>query len=237
MKIAIIPARGGSKRIPQKNIKLFNGKPIIAWSIETAKLSGLFDYIIVSTDDFEISEIAIYYGADVPFMRPPELSNDYVATREVISHATRWVLDQGHKLDAVCCIYPTAPFIQIDDLKLGLSTLNSGEWSYTFSATNYAAPIFRAFRKLPDGGAEMIYPEKFSARSQDLPQVFHDAGQFYWGRPASWLEAKPIFSNKSVPILIPRWRVQDIDSQDDWLRAELIYDQLKTKGLIKNEEF
>jgi pseudaminic acid cytidylyltransferase len=227
MKIAVIPARGGSKRISRKNIKDFCGKPMIAWSIEVAKASGLFNHIIVSTDDDEIAEVAKQWGAEVPFMRPAKLSNDYVGTIEVIAHATQWALELGWPVTAVCCIYATAPFVQVDDLKRGLEALESGDWEYAFTATDFAAPIFRSFKQYVDGGIEMFFPEHFLTRSQDLPVALHDAGQFYWGRPSAWIEGKRIFDRHSVPIIIPRWRVQDIDNQDDWMRAELIYNQLK----------
>lgn len=227
MKIAVIPARGGSKRIPRKNIKIFCGKPMIAWSIEAAKASSLFDHVIVSTDDAEIADIAKQWGAETPFMRPAELSNDYAGTTEVIAHATQWALDQGFELDAVCCIYATAPFIQADDLKRGLTALESGDWAYAFTATDFAAPIFRSFKQNAEGGIEMFYPEHFSTRSQDLPTALHDAGQFYWGRSSAWIEGKRIFDRHSIPLVIPRWRVQDIDTQDDWIRAELIFNQLE----------
>ena len=226
MKIAIIPARGGSKRIPRKNIKLFNGKPMIAWSIEAAQASGLFDRIIVSTDDVEIADVAKQWGAEVPFMRPVELSNDYAGTTEVIAHATLWALDQGLKVDAVCCIYATAPFVQMDDLKRGLDALESGNWAYAFTVTDFAAPIFRSFKQTAEGGVEMFYPEYFFTRSQDLPAALHDAGQFYWGRPLAWIEGKQIFDRHSIPVVIPRWRVQDIDTLDDWKRAEIMRDAL-----------
>jgi N-acylneuraminate cytidylyltransferase len=222
MKIAVIPARGGSKRIPRKNIKLFNGKPMIAWSIEAAKASGLFERIIVSTDDVEIAEVAKQWGAEVPFMRPEELSNDHAGTTPVIAHATQWAIDQGMDVEAVCCIYATAPFVQVDDLKRGWDALKSGDWDYAFTVTDFAAPIFRAFKETEAGGIEMFYPEHFATRSQDLPVALHDAGQFYWGRPAAWIEGKRIFDQRSKPVVIPRWRVQDIDTPDDWARAEIV---------------
>lgn len=222
MRIAVIPARGGSKRIPRKNIKNFCGKPMIAWSIEAAKESGLFERIIVSTDDPEIAEVARQWGAETPFVRPDALSDDYAGTTEVIAHATQWALDQGFEVDAVCCIYATAPFIQVADLMRGLEALESGEWAYAFTATDFAAPIFRSFKQTADGGIEMFFPEHFSTRSQDLPAALHDAGQFYWGRPSAWLTGKRIFDRHSTPITIPRWRVQDIDTQEDWRRAEII---------------
>lgn len=226
MNIAIIPARGGSKRIPRKNINEFCGKPMIAWSIEVAKASGLFDRIIVSTDDIEIVEVAKHWGAEVPFMRPSELSNDYAGTTEVVAHAIQWCLDHGLSVEAVCCIYATAPFIHVSDLKRGLDALEGGEWAYAFSVTNFAAPIFRSFKQTASGGIEMFFPEYFSSRSQDLPTALHDAGQFYWGRPSAWLKAIRIFDYHSVPVIIPSWRVQDIDTPDDWLRAELMHEIL-----------
>ena len=227
MNFAVIPARGGSKRIPRKNIKEFCGKPMIAWSIEVAKKSGLFDHIIVSTDDGEIAEVAKQWGAEVPFMRPAELSNDYAGTTEVIAHATQWALDQRFNLECVCCIYAASPFIQVEYLKLGLTKLNSGDWSYAFTATDFPAPIFRSFQQISGGGLSMFFPENFEKRSQDLPVALHDAAQFYWGLPEAWLSGKHIFTEHSTPIVLPRWRVQDIDNLDDWKRAELIYEILK----------
>ena len=223
MKIAVIPARGGSKRIPRKNIRDFCGKPMIAWSIEAAKHSGLFDRIIVSTDYAEIAEVAKQWGAEVPFMRPAELSDDHAGTTEVIAHATQWAIGQSLNLDAVCCIYATAPFIQVNDLKRGLEALESGDWAYAFAVTDFAAPIFRSFKQTAGGGIEMFYPEHFLTRSQDLPIALHDAGQFYWGRPSAWIEGKRVFDQGSIPVAIPRWRVQDIDTMDDWLRAEMMF--------------
>ena len=222
MKIAVIPARGGSKRIPRKNIKPFRGKPMIAWSIEAAKRSGLFEHIIVSTDDAEISEVARQHGAEAPFVRPAELSNDHAATTAVIAHATKWALKQRWPVEAVCCLYATAPFIQAADLKRGLELLESGPWAFVFSATEFAAPIFRSFKQREGGGIEMFFPEHFGTRSQDLPIALHDAAQFYWGRPEAWVEEKRVFDAHSRVVVIPRWRVQDIDNADDWTRAELL---------------
>jgi pseudaminic acid cytidylyltransferase len=222
MNIAIIPARGGSKRIPRKNIKEFYGKPMIAWSIEAAKASTLFDHIIVSTDNKEVADVAKQWGAEVPFMRPVELSNDFAGTTEVIAHASQWAKDQGWLLEAVCCIYATAPLIQPNDLQLGLDALRSGPWAYAFAATEFGAPIFRSFKRVETGGIEMFFPELFTTRSQDLPAALHDAGQFYWGRPDSWLNGVRIFDHHAIPVLIPRWRAQDIDTWDDWVHAEML---------------
>jgi pseudaminic acid cytidylyltransferase len=222
MRVAIIPARGGSKRIPRKNIKSFNGKPMIAWSVEAAKSSGLFDRIIVSTDDAEIAEVSKQLGAEVPFVRPVELSNDFASTAEVIAHAANWITDQALNLESVCCIYATAPFVKVEDIKRGCEALDSGDWDYVFTVTDFAAPIFRSFKQTEQGGLEMFFPDHFGARSQDLPVALHDAGQFYWGRPEAWIQGKRIFDKRSKPIVIPRWRVQDIDTLVDWDRAEIL---------------
>ena len=222
MRLAVIPARGGSKRIPRKNIKPFCGKPMIAWSIEAAKASGLFDHIIVSTDDTEIAEVAKAWGAEVPFTRPEHLSTASAGTAPVIAHATEWALGQGLHLSAVCCVYATAPFISVQDIRSGWEALDSGNWAYTFMATDFEAPVFRSFKKTPEGGVEMFFPVNMYSRSQDLPTALHDAGQFYWGRPLAWLQQKPVLDRDSMPLIIPRWRVQDIDSQEDWQRAEIM---------------
>jgi N-acylneuraminate cytidylyltransferase len=222
MNIAVIPARGGSKRIPRKNIKIFHGKPMIAWSIETASKAGVFEHIIVSTDDAEIAGVAKEWGAEVPFIRPKALADDYVATTEVMAHATAWAIEQSWNIHAVCCIYATAPFVQPQDIVQGLQALHSGEWDYAFSVTDYAAPIFRAFRQTAEGGIEMFFPDHFPTRSQDLPEAMHDAAQFYWGRPEAWLNRKKIFDFYSKPVIIPRWRVQDIDNPADWERAQML---------------
>jgi N-acylneuraminate cytidylyltransferase len=199
---------------------------MIAWSIEAARSSGLFDRIIVSTDDTEIAEVAKQWGAEIPFMRPESLSNDHAGTTPVIAHATQFVLDQGMAVTAVCCIYATAPFVQVDDIKRGWEALASGDWDYAFTVTDYPAPIFRAFKQTIEGGLEMFYPKYFETRSQDLPVALHDAGQFYWGRPQAWLGGNRIFDRRSKPVIIPSWRVQDIDNWDDWKRAEIIFKQL-----------
>jgi pseudaminic acid cytidylyltransferase len=226
MKIAVIPARGGSKRIPRKNIKEFGGKPMIAWSIEAAKVSGLFDRVIVSTDDSEIAEVAKQFGAEIPFERPAELSNDHAGTTEVVAHATRWAQETWLDLEAVCCIYATAPFVLVSDLQRGWQALDSGDWDYAFAVTDFAAPIFRSFKQSTEGGVEMFYPEHFLTRSQDLPTALHDAAQFYWGRPQAWIEGRRVFDRRSFPVVIPRWRVQDIDTEEDWIRAELMFGAL-----------
>lgn len=222
MRVAVIPARGGSKRIPRKNIREFSGKPMIAYSINCALQSGLFERVIVSTDDEEIAVVAKKFGAEVPFVRPPSLSDDYTGTTEVIAHAIEFLQNQGETLSAVCCIYATAPFVQAEDIRQGWEALDSGDWDYAFTVTDFAAPIFRSFKQTAEGGLEMFFPEYFATRSQDLPVALHDAGQFYWGRPAAWLEGRRIFDRRSKPVMIPRWRVQDIDTPEDWVRAEIL---------------
>lgn len=222
MRIAVIPARGGSKRIPRKNIKLFGGLPMIAWSLRAARESRCFDRIIVSTDDLEIAEVARAHGAETPFVRPPELSDDHCGTVPVIAHAARWLAEQGTKPQHVCCIYATSPFLQAGDLQRGLETLLESAADYAFSITSYAFPIQRAIRITAEGRVAMFQPEYAQTRSQDLEEAWHDAGQFYWGRTEAWLEGTPFFGQGSVPVILPRHRVQDIDTLEDWTRAELM---------------
>ena len=227
MNIAIIPARGGSKRIPNKNIKEFNGKPIIAYSIEAAVNSLCFDKVIVSTDDLEIAAVSKSYGAEVPFMRPAELSDDYQGTTPVIAHAINWLKLHNEVPKQVCCIYATAPFIRADDIKRGHQILEETQCDFAFSVTNYAFPIQRSVRITDDNRVEMFDATSFNIRSQDLEEAYHDAGQFYWGLSESWLTQKMIFSRDSAPVNLPRYRVQDIDTQEDWERAEIIFKLLQ----------
>jgi pseudaminic acid cytidylyltransferase len=230
MRLAVIPARGGSKRIPRKNIKLFGGKPMIAWSIEAAQRTGLFDRIVVSTDDKEIGSVAKEYGAEVPFMRPAELSDDYTGTSPVIAHAIEWHLAHDFEPTEICCIYATAPFLQSEDIKLGLKVLLHSEAEFAFSVTSFAFPIQRAIGLRTDGRIEMFDPVQFQTRSQDLPEAYHDAGQFYWAKPKSWLSGDPIFGPHSAPVHLPRYRVQDIDTIEDWKQAELMMEVLNIKS-------
>jgi len=227
MNVAVILARGGSKRIPRKNIKQFCGKPMISWPIELAKESGLFEHIIVSTDDEEIAKISKKYGAEVPFIRPDKLSDDYVGIIDVIDHAVTWMYEQKWQPEAVCCMYATSVFLTRNDLNKGYETLKMGDCSYTFSATDFEYPIFRSFKDHRNGGVEMFFPEYFEKRSQDLPVALHDAAQFYWGVPNSWTNKLKLFESHSYPIKIPRWRVQDIDTEDDWKQAEILFKIIK----------
>ncbi len=226
MNIAVIPARGGSKRIPKKNIKLFSGKPIIAWSIEAAKKSGLFDKVIVSTDDEEIKEVALKYGAECPFVRPANLSDDFSTTTAVIAHAVQWLNDEHYVVSNVCCIYPTAPILQINDLKLAKQLIDTNEWEYVFSATHFPFQVLRSFTYGTKGEVDMLFKDHLNTRSQDFPLLYQDAGQFYWGKAEAWLLQKKIFDKHSTIIKIPTWRVRDIDTQDDWDEAEKIFSKI-----------
>lgn len=223
MKLAVIPARGGSKRIPRKNIKAFAGRPIIAWSIAAARDSGCFDRIIVSTDDQEIADIARDAGAEVPFLRPSELADDHTGTMAVVAHAIRWHSDAGQAPDPVCCLYATAPFVRAEDLRRGREALDRSGADFAFSVTRYGFPIQRALRVDAEGRVEMFQPEHFGTRSQDLEEAFHDAGQFYWGRAAAWCAGGSLFGPAARAVLLPQDRVQDIDTLEDWTRAEWMF--------------
>jgi len=220
MNLCVIPARGGSKRIPRKNIKAFGGRPMIGWSIAAAQASGCFDRIIVSTDDDEIAQVARDLGADVPFLRPAELSDDFVGTGAVTAHALREAMAMDGPYGAVCCLYATAPFVRARDIVESLATFRQTDCDYVFSVTTYAFPIARALRLGPRGQVHMLHPEHETTRSQDLEEVVHDAGQFYWGTPEAWLAERPIFSANAIGHLLPRHLVQDIDTPEDWDRAE-----------------
>jgi len=217
--VAIIPARGGSKRIPRKNIKDFHRKPLLAYSIEIALASKLFDKIVVSTDDSEIASVAEAYGADIQ-IRPVDLSDDYSGTAEVIEY----VLDNlKEKFDYVCTIYATAPLLQSKYLINGFEKLKASDAINAFSATSMPFPIQRTFKLNENGRCEMFTPEYYQSRSQDLEEAYQDAGQFYWSKVGEKSD-KIMFSEDSIPILLPRHLVQDIDTLEDWKRAEVMYE-------------
>lgn len=221
--LAVIPARGGSKRIPRKNIKPFHGRPMIAWSIDAALASGCFAAVIVSTEDDEIAAVAESLGAAVPFRRPAALADDHTGTAEVIADAAaRWAEGRAPP-DLVCCLYATAPFVTPDDLRRGRDLIAARGADYAFSVTDFPYPIQRALRLMPDGGVAMMHPEHETTRSQDLEPAWHDAGQFYWGRFAAWQGLRPIFGPASVAVPLPRHRVQDIDTPEDWDIAERLF--------------
>ena len=229
MNVAIIPARGGSKRIPGKNIKPFCGRPIIAYSIAAAQQSGLFDRIICSTDSDEISDVARRYGAEVPFQRPAELANDFAGTDAVLIHSLNWLAEQGEPADYACCLYPTAPFIQVEHLRSGFELLRTQQAASTFSVATYPYAIFRSLKLNAQGRIEWIWPENQDKRSQDFPEAFHDAGQFYWFDVRKCLQSGTVLSDDAVPVIIPRYLVQDIDTPEDWETAELLFQAFKNR--------
>jgi len=221
MNIAVIPARGGSKRIPRKNVRPFIGRPMIAWSIDAALRSEAFDRIVVSTDDPEIREVSLAAGAEVPFIRPPELSDDHTPTVPVIRHAIQWLEADGAEVRSVCCIYATAPLLGPRYLVEGKKRLEvDASLEFAFSITPFGPPIQRALRLDADGGTHMFHPEHELTRSQDLEQAYHDAGQFYWGTRTGWMNNDRIFSSRCQGILLPPHLVHDIDTPEDWIRAE-----------------
>ena len=233
MRIAIIPARGGSKRIPRKNIRPFAGQPLIAYSIKAARECGLFDHVIVSTDDEEIAAIARQHGAETPFVRPAELANDHATTVPVIRQAVQWVQQNLGPVEQVCCIYATAPFLQAAALRAAHQQFEQHRvGGYVFSATSFPFPIQRSFKLNDKGLVEMFWPEHYNTRSQDLEHAYQDAGQFYWGSAQSYLDNKIFFSTDSMAYLLPRHMVQDIDTPEDWTRAELMYAALRQNGDI-----
>ncbi|MBP2160962.1 MULTISPECIES: pseudaminic acid cytidylyltransferase [Asticcacaulis] len=226
-KLCVIPARGGSKRIPRKNIKSFHGQPMISYSIRAARECGLFDTIIVSTDDEEIAEVARAHGAATPFVRPADLANDYAGTGAVVVHAIQWFRDQGMAYDATCCIYATAPLIDPEKLKEGWARLSEPGRRFAFSVTSFPFPIQRALKQTANGSVDMFWPENLSKRSQDLEPAYHDAAQFYWGWSDAWVNGETAFSPISAPVILPRTHVVDIDTPEDWEVAEVTYRVLK----------
>ena len=225
--VAVIPARGGSKRIPHKNIKPFCGKPMIAYSIDAAKNAGIFDRIIVSTDSEKIASIAKEFGAEIPFMRPVELADDYTGTDAVILHALKWLIKDGGKIDYICCIYATAPFVKAEYIIKGYNLLRDKNAASCFSVTTYPFPIFRSLKINSQNRLEMFWPEYRETRSQDLTEAYHDAGQFYWADAKSYLKEKQFYSKDSVPVILPRYLVQDIDTLEDWETAEKMHSVLQ----------
>ena len=222
MKIAVIPARGGSKRIPRKNIKIFAGKPMIAHAIGAAKVSGLFERIVVTTDDEEIGEIARGYGAETPFMRPAELADDHTPTVPVVAHAIQYCRALGWNVEQVCCIYPGVPFIQASDLAAAFELLQRSGADYSFPVAEFPAAIQRALKRDVEGRMQPFQSEYELTRTQDLEPSYYDAGQFYWGSARGWLTNNRVHQS-GVGLVIPSWRVVDIDTQDDWERAQIIW--------------
>ncbi len=225
MAVCVIPARGGSKRIPRKNIASFHGRPMIGWPIAAAIASGLFDRIVVSTDDAEIADVAVALGAEVPFRRPTALADDHTPTVPVIAHAVdALALAPG---TPVCCLYATAPMVLAGDLARGLGLLSDAT-TYVVSVTTYAFPVQRALRRAPDGAIAMMDPAQMTTRSQDLEEAWHDAGQFYWAHARTWAAGTPAFGPGACGLTLPRHRVQDIDTPEDWQHAEALFALLGT---------
>lgn len=228
MKVAIIPARGGSKRIPRKNIREFCGKPMLAWSIDAALKSKLFDRIILSTDDPEICAIAQEHGAEVPFKRPEELASDHAGTIVVIRHALQWLEQNEYFVTQACCIYATSPFLDPKNLAKAHEMLIESELTdFVFPVTTFESPIFRAIKLGQNNETSMFWPEHEVTRSQDLPSAYHDAGQFYWGTRNAWLSKDSIFSARSCALTLPQHCVQDIDTEEDWIQAEIKFKALQ----------
>jgi N-acylneuraminate cytidylyltransferase len=228
--VAIIPARGGSKRIPRKNLLPFDGVPMIVRSIRTALDSGLFEQVVVSTDDAEIADVARAHGAQAPFLRPADLADDFTGTAAVIVHA----LQQLPAFDYACCVYATAPLLQARYLHQGLELLEQHpDRSFAFSVCSFGFPVQRALTLDGQGALTALYPEFRHTRSQDLPEAFQDAGQFYWGRSEAWLRGEVLYSPASLPVILPRHLVQDIDTLEDWKRAEYLYAALKAGGELQ----
>jgi pseudaminic acid cytidylyltransferase len=222
--LCIIPARGGSKRIPRKNIRSFRGKPIIAWSIEAALESGLFERVVVSTDHEEIGDVARSYGAEVPFIRPASLSDDHTPLRPVINHALRTCQSLFGRTDYACVVSATAPLLNASDLRSGLEHLRAAKGKkFSIAVTGYPHPVQRALIFSQDGTLVPLMPEYRASRSQDLPAVYHDAGQFYWGKWDAFLSGLKMISEHGIGFEIPRWRAQDIDNEEDWHLAELLH--------------
>lgn len=229
-RLAVIPARGGSKRIPRKNIKAFAGKPMIAYAIEAAHRSRAFDGVIVSTDDEEIARIAREYGADVPFARPADLADDHTPTVPVIAHAVAECRAIGWPVALACCIYPGVPMIDPADIRRALDVLEAaGGEGYAFPVAPFPSPIQRALRRGEDGRVAPFNPEHVGTRTQDLEPGYYDAGQFYWGGADAWLAGLNIHAN-GRSIILPEWRVVDIDTPDDWDRAEKLFAAFGAQG-------
>ena len=224
--LCIIPARGGSKRIPRKNIKPFLGKPIIAYSIEAALKSGIFDEVMVSTDDVEFAEVAKKYGASVPFLRSEATSNDYATTVDVLLEVVDRYKQQGKEFDVVCCLYSTAPFVTAERLKEACGKL-SDKVDGCFTVVEYSYPIQRSLRMNEQGLIEIRYPEYLKSRTQDLEKTYHDAGQFYFMKTAAMELEKTVWCKRTKPLILSELEVQDLDTETDWKLAEMKYQLLK----------
>ena len=232
MKIAVILARSKSKRIIKKNIKIFCGKPIIAWPILAARKTKIFDRIIVSTDDKKIAKIARKYKADTPFLRPAKLADDFAGTSEVVAHAINWLKNHGEHPSSVCCLYATSAFAKPADITQAYNLMNLGKWNFVFSATSLDAQIARTFKLTRTGRVKMSYPKNYNKRTQDLTKNYRDAAQFYWGWSDAWLKKKRIFDKSSSILYLPKWRTVDIDTLEDWKFAEITKKAIISKKIF-----
>lgn len=225
MIVAIIPARGGSKRIKNKNIKSFFGQPLITYAIQAAKKAQLFDKIIVTTDSEEIAEVAKNEGADVPFMRPANLSDDYTPTIPVLKHAIKWLLEQNISIEYFCCIYAN-PFVTAENIIKGFNLLKEKDATSVVPVTTFSFPIFRGVMINENGQLEFVFPEKSVTRHQDLPEVYQDTGQFYWWNCKTFMEineVEKLQKTNRYPLIIQRYIAQDLDKPEDWEIAEKLY--------------
>ena len=227
MRVAVIPARGGSKRIPRKNIREFAGKPIIAWPISVALDSGLFDKVIVSTDDDEIAEVARRVGASIPFVRPEQLSDDFADTKAVVRHAISELALERSFTSQICCIYPTSVFVTPECLADGLNLLNHERCSFALSITEVDPTVLRSFTQDAEGKLKMVFPENFNRRTQDLPALYRDAAQFYWGSVSAWFGDEHIFGENARGVFFDSSKVIDIDTEIDWRSAEAIFKSIQ----------
>ena len=224
--LCIIPARGGSKRIPRKNIRPFHGRPILEWSVSAALQTGIFDRVMVSTDDEEIAEIARRAGANVPLMRSAEASDDHATTPDVLIEVLNRYGEDGDFFDLGCCLYPTAPFVTPEDLVQGRDLLITAGFNAVMPIAAFSYPIWRSLKRDSSGRVTMNFQEHLSTRSQDLPPAYHDAGQWYWFRTADFLRDQVLLGPNTGSILLPETRVQDIDNEDDWRLAEIKHEGL-----------
>ncbi len=221
-RLAVIPARGGSKRIPRKNVKPFAGRPMIVHAIDAARAAGVFDHILVSTDDTEIAAVARCAGAEVPWMRPAALADDHTATAPVMQHAIAQALEAGWAVTQVCCIYPGVPLLAPQDLREALAMLETGVSDFVFPLLKFESAVQRAMRRGADGRMQPMYPEFTMTRTQDLEPAYHDAGQFYWGTVAAWQSGRSAHAG-GIGLVVPPERAVDIDTPEDWVRAEALY--------------
>ena len=224
--LCIIPARGGSKRIPRKNIRPFRGRPMLGWSVSAARASATFDTVMVSTDDLEIAAVARDAGAQVPFLRSAAASDDHATTADVLMEVLERYAGAGETFDLACCLYPTAPFVKAHDLIHGRTLLVESTFDVVMPVAAFSYPIWRSLNRDAEGRVRLNFPENLNARSQDLPVAYHDAGQWYWFRIDAFLKSRVLMGDTTGSVVLPTERVQDIDTEEDWALAELKHERL-----------